>query len=188
MTTPATQTLREAAAAQLKGMKDAGVEADADVRWVWIKVGPIPFAYPNTRARKRLVQAHDLHHLLTGYGTDLIGEAELGAWELGTGLRDRSAVRYAIRIFGFMLPRFPGRLRTAFLRGRQCQNLLGRPLDEATLSRSVGELRRELGLERPATEPNQADRREFRRWSAKAVAIVWGPLLPIAAAVAWSLA
>jgi hypothetical protein len=87
-----------------------------------------------------------------------------------------------------MLPRFPGRLRTAFLRGRQCQNLLGRPLDEATLSRSVGELRRELGLERPATEPNQADRREFRRWSAKAVAIVWGPLLPIAAAVAWSLA
>jgi hypothetical protein len=164
------------------------VDADAEARWVWIKIGPIPFAYPNTKGRKRLVLAHDLHHLLTGYGADLIGEAELGAWELGTGIRDPSAVRYEIRVLGFMLPRSPGRLRTAFVRGRHCRNLLGRSLDDATLSRTVAELRRELGLDRPVPEATAEDRREWRRWALKAVAVVWGPLVPIAAIAWWWLA
>jgi hypothetical protein len=182
-----TQTLRDAAAAHLKDMKDAGVDADAEARWVWIKIGPIPFAYPNTKGRKRLVAAHDLHHLLTGYGTDLVGEAELGAWELGTGLRDRSAVRYAIRVFGFMLPRFPGRLRTAFVRGLRCQNLLGHQLDDATLARTVADLRGELGLDRPVSEATAEDLRAWRRWAATAITVVWGPLVPIAAIAWWWL-
>jgi hypothetical protein len=41
--------------------------------------------FPNTEGRKRAVPLHDLHHVLTGYGTDWIGEAEIGAWELGGG-------------------------------------------------------------------------------------------------------
>jgi len=184
MAIEATQTLREAAAAHLADMQDAGVDADADVRWVWIKIGPIPFAYPNTKGRKRLMAAHDLHHLLVGYETDLLGEAELGAWELGTGLPDRSAVRYAIRVFGFMLPRFPGRLRTAFVRGRHCRNLLGRPLDDAMFARTVADVRGELGLDRSVPEASPEDLREWRRWALKAIAVVWGPIVPIAA-IAW---
>jgi hypothetical protein len=187
MAIEAAQTLREAAAIQLKDIKDAGVDADADARWVWIKIGPIPFAYPNTKGRKRLVQAHDLHHLLTGYPTDLVGEAELGAWELGTGIRDRSAVRYEIRVLGFMLPRFPGRLRTAFVRGRHCKHLLGRNLDDATLARTVADLRRELGLDRPVPEATAEDLREWRCWAAKATAVVWGPIVPMAAIAWWWL-
>jgi hypothetical protein len=186
MELPATQTLREAAAAQLQDMKDAGVDADADARWVRIKIGPIPFAYPNTKGRQRAVLAHDLHHLLTGYGTDLTGEAELAAWELGSGLRDRSHVRYAIRVFGFGLPRFPSRLRAAFVRGRHCRNLLGR-LDEAMLVRTVAEVRRDLGVDRPAPEATREDLREWRRWAAKSVAVVWGPLIPMTAIVWWWL-
>ena len=184
MTIEATQTLREAAAIHLK---DAGLEAEADSRWVWIKLGPLPFVYPNTRGRKRVLLAHDLHHLLAGYKTDLVGEAETAAWEFGTGMRDRSAVRYAIRVFGFMLPRHAGRLRTAFVRGRYCQNLLGRPLDDAALARSVVDLRRELGLERPVPEASDADRREWRRLAVKAIALVWGPIVPIAVVAWWWL-
>lgn len=30
---------------------------------------------------------HDLHHVATGYGTTLVGEAEIGAWELASGCR-----------------------------------------------------------------------------------------------------
>jgi hypothetical protein len=182
----ATQTLREAAAAHLEEMRDAGVDADSGSRWVRIRIGPIPFAYPNTKARKRLVAAHDLHHLLTGYEADLVGEAELGAWELGTGVRDRSAVRYAIRVFGFMLPRAPARLRDAFVRGRHCRNLVGR-LDDALLSRTVADVRGELGLDRPIAEATPDDVREWRRWSAKAIAVVWGPLVPLAAFAWWWL-
>ena len=187
MATLATQTLREAAAIHLKDIKDAGVDGDADARWVWIKIGPIPFAYPNTKARKRLVQVHDLHHLLTGYPTDLVGEAELGAWEIGTGIRDRSAVRYEIRVLGFMLPRFPSRLRTAFVRGRHCENLIGRHLDDAMLARTVGDLRCELGLEGPMPDATAEDLREWRHWAAKAIAVVWGPIVPIAAIAWWWL-
>lgn len=187
MAIEATQTLREAAAIQLKDMNDGGVDADAGARWVRIKIGPIPFAYPNTKGRKRLVLAHDLHHLLAGYGTDLIGEAELGAWELGTGLRDRSAVRYAIRVFGFMLPRFSGRLRTAFVRGRHCRNLLGHRLDDAALSRTVADLRRELGLDRPVPAATPEDLRDWRRWAVKAIAVVWGPIVPMVAIAWWWL-
>src|SRR5438445_8760870 len=118
-----TQTLRDAAAIYLKDRKDAGVDAGADVRWVRMRIGPIPFAFPNTTGRKRLVLARDLHHLLAGYGTDLIGEAEMGAWELGTRLRNRSAIRYAIRGFGFMLPRLPAPRPSPVVRGRTRRNL-----------------------------------------------------------------
>lgn len=180
-----TRTLREAAAMHLQGEGLDG--ADADSRWVWIKLGPLPFAYPNTRGRKRLLLAHDLHHLLAGYRTDLVGEGETAAWELGTGIRDRSAVRYAIRVFGFMLPRQAGRLRAAFVRGRHCRNLLGHRLDDTALSRTVADLRRELGLDRPVPEATAEDRRAWRRWVIEAVAIVWGPLVPIAAVLWWWL-
>ncbi len=185
MAIEATQTLREAAALHLK---DEGLDTAApDARWVWIRIGPIPFAYPNTKGRKRIVLAHDLHHLLTGYGTDLIGEAELGAWELGTGIRDRSAVRYEIRVLGFMLPRFPRRLRTAFVRGRHCRNLLGYRLDDVALSRTVADLRDELGLTQPVPDAIDEDLREWRRWAAKAIAVVWGPIVPIVAIAWWWL-
>ena len=40
---------------------------------------------PNTEGRRRAVRIHDLHHVVTGYQTDLRGEAEIGAWELASG-------------------------------------------------------------------------------------------------------
>jgi hypothetical protein len=176
-------TLREAADRHLA---DVGLAADGGEsdRWVKLKIGPIPFAYPNTKGRKKLILAHDLHHLLADYRTDLAGEAEMGAWELGSGMEDRTGVRLALRVVGFGLVRHPGRVFRAFVRGRHCRNLVGRPLDAATLDRSVAELRAELGLASPIPPASDADRRAFRRCAAKAVAIVWGPLLPMAG-IAW---
>ena len=48
-------------------------------RWVRFKIGPLPVAIPNTASRKRAVRLHDLHHVATGYDTDLRGEAEIEA-------------------------------------------------------------------------------------------------------------
>lgn len=106
MTIQATSKLREAAAQHLSDERLAP-DAGADDRWVKTKIGPIPFAYPNTKGRKKLVQAHDLHHLLAGYHTDIVGEGEMRAWELGSGMNDRTGVRLAIRVFGFALLRSP---------------------------------------------------------------------------------
>jgi hypothetical protein len=164
-----------------------GLEPGTDdaARWVRIKIGPIPFAYPNTKGRRKILRAHDLHHLLAGYSTDLVGEAEMAAWELGSGLEDRSGVRLAIRVFGFVVPRYPSRLLRAFVRGRGCTNLLGTTLDDAMLDRSVADVRAELGLDRAIAKATAADRRAFRVWAAKAVAIVWGPLVPMGLLAWW---
>jgi len=186
MSAEAGLSLREAAGV-VSDVLDPGGTAMSE-KWVTAKIGPIPFAYPNTQGRKRLLAFHDLHHALLDYDTSLAGEAELAAWELGTGLENKTAIRYALRVFGFMLPLRWGRLFRAFVRGRHCRNLLDHGLDDATLERSVGEMRRELGLESPVPEPSEADRREWRVWAAKGIAVVWGPLLPLGLLLWWWLA
>ncbi len=147
-----------------------------------IRFGPIPFAFPNTRDRKRFVPFHDLHHVLTGYATDLAGEAEIGAWELASGcLASRAATVLNLQVMGFVLPRHWGRVYRAFLRGRHSQNFYqaGRRCDDALLKRTIGEARRELGLDRVQPAPTPLDRRAFARWAALALVAVWGPLLPL---------
>jgi hypothetical protein len=161
---------------------DGGYEA----RWVRAPIGPIPFAFPNTAGRRRVAPAHDLHHVLTGYTTDLTGEGELGAFEIGAGVRDRTAQGLELRVLGFALAFAPRRLFRAFVRGRGSGHLLERPCtDDAFLSRSVGSLRAELGLDRAMPAATAADRRAFAGWALLAAAIVWGPLLPLAALAWW---
>src|SRR5438105_12978537 len=41
----------------------------------------VTFSVPNTRAHARAIMLHDLHHVVTGYGTDLTGEGEVSAFE-----------------------------------------------------------------------------------------------------------
>ena len=180
-------TLREARARYFaaNGLRTDGGYHE---RWVRLTIGPIPFAFPNSAGRRRVLPAHDLHHVVTGYATDIAGEGELAAWEIGAGVRDRSAIRLELRVLGFALARWPGRMWRAFLRGRRCQNLLGAPCEDASfLARSVASARRELGLDAPLAAPARADRLAFARWAALAVAIVWGPLVPLAAFFWWWL-
>ncbi|MEO7110173.1 MAG: hypothetical protein ABI183_07045 [Polyangiaceae bacterium] len=47
--------------------------------------GPLSFRVPNPQARQRAVPLHDIHHVVTGFGTDVIGEGEQGIWELRAG-------------------------------------------------------------------------------------------------------
>ena len=50
-----------------------------------VKVGPIPLIIPNVQGRVDALRFHDLHHVLTGYRTDLRGEFEVACFELGAG-------------------------------------------------------------------------------------------------------
>jgi hypothetical protein len=45
------------------------------------------FSVPNTPRHRWAIMLHDLHHVATGFGTDLTGEGEISAWELRRGLR-----------------------------------------------------------------------------------------------------
>ncbi|HEX8433487.1 Coq4 family protein [Archangium sp.] len=82
---------------------------------------------------KRYRETHDLLHVLTGYGTDVVGEMELQAYALGN-LGIHTAV--LILLFGTferLKERQPGvgmseylrRLRAAYHRGRASQQFLG---------------------------------------------------------------
>jgi hypothetical protein len=114
-------TLREGRDAYLIA---EGLPGDGGYRddWVKFKVAGIPVVFPNSASRKRDAPIHDLHHVLTGYRTDRIGEAEVGAWEIASGCRG-AALHLGFRVFGFLLPFLPRRLYRAFVRGRNSRNL-----------------------------------------------------------------
>jgi hypothetical protein len=112
-----------------------------------VKLLGIPLKFPSTPARKRALPLHDLHHILTGYGTDWIGEAEIGAWELRAGCN--SLVLYWLNGSGVLIGIFisPVRVWRAFLAARGQRTLYRDSASYASLLQMrVGELRRRLGI------------------------------------------
>jgi ubiquinone biosynthesis protein Coq4 len=147
VTYPDTDRLADARA---RYFTDNGFPSDGgySARWVRIALGPVPVYIYNSASRVRAVRLHDLHHVLTEYDTTLIGEAEIGAWELASGCKDYVAawgLNLGAVLIGLCLS--PRRVMAAFARGRRSDNLYGRSYDDALLQRSVGSLRRELSLE-----------------------------------------
>lgn len=115
--------------------------------WVDFKLGTIPFPFPNTPGRVRAVRFHDLHHVLTGYSTDLQGEIEIAAWEIGAGCKSfLAAWQLNLSSMGFALFYSPLRSFRAFVRGRRSHSLYGLEL-EPLLQRRVGEVADELGVD-----------------------------------------
>ena len=157
-------------------------------KWVKVQLGPLPLAFPNSAARVRAVKYHDLHHVVTGYATHVVGEAEIGAWEIGSGCAGFVAAwilnLYAM-VLGF-LSGHPGAVWHAFLRGRRTRNLYRVDYDDALLDASLAEMRAQLGLDpqlalAPAT---LAERAGFAAWSAIAIALglattalLWAPVI-----------
>lgn len=105
--------------------KDNGFAPDGgyNASWVELKLGPIPLPFPNSPARKRAVPFHDLHHLVTGYGTDWVGEAEISAWEVGAGCGPM-LVAWQLNLSMMLVGTFiaPRRTFAAFSRGRRSRS------------------------------------------------------------------
>ncbi len=118
-------------------------------RWVVLRAFGWPVcAFPNTRQRVRSVRIHDVHHVLTGYATSWRGEGEIGAWELASGCRDHWAawgLNVSATLIGLLIA--PRRMLRAFRRGRTSRNLYELEWDDGILDRTVGKLRRQLGLD-----------------------------------------
>ena len=155
--------------------------SDATYRdaWVKLKVGPIPVVFPNTASRKRAIPLHDLHHVATDYTTSLIGEAEIGAWEIGGSCTTYWAawvLNASAFAYGIVLA--PRRVYRAFVRGRHSRNLYRQGWDDSLLDISVEELRGRLGIdERPRI--TWRDRAAFAAW----VALISAPALAVVAAL-----
>jgi hypothetical protein len=153
-------------------------------KWARFKLGPLPVWIPNTAARKRALPLHDLHHVATEYATTYRGEAEIAAWELAGGCGDYHAARGLNTVaFGIGLLIAPRATYRAFMRGRRSRTLYTGVDPNELLDLSVGELRRELGLDGDLDAPTVRDTLWFAAWCAIVVALV---ALPVAvAATIW---
>ena len=157
-------TLRDARA-QYFAINDFGW-GGYDDKWVKVEYGLLRFYFPNTKGRVKVVKYHDLHHILTGYGTSLSGETEIGAWEVATGCtRNLAAWLLNLSGFGWGLVVNPKRVYKAFIRGRQSANLYHLPFNDELLSATVGHLRQQLNLDEPLRPASLADNSAFIFWS-----------------------
>lgn len=92
---------------------------------------------------------HDLHHVVTGYGTGLIGEAEISAYELRGGCGSIMIFILCIGAIVFGMFVAPRRIWKAWRQSGGTSNLYHTTIPyEALLEMSVGDLRQQLGLPR----------------------------------------
>lgn len=155
-------------------------------RWVHLKLGPIPFAIPNTKARRDAVRFHDLHHALTGYDTDWAGEFEISAWEIATGCADKSFA-WIINLQGLAAGTisWPRRTFRAFVRGLRSRNLYRERFDDALLSASLLDTRERLGLHRDGRDATSLETARFVLWAVIGWASTLGPLVLLVWALVW---
>jgi len=90
---------------------------------------------------------HDVHHVLTGYETNIRGESELAAWELSSGGCHLNIVFWIDRVSFFIigLLTYPAATLRALQRGSNCYNLYSRQMD-VVLDSEVEDIRNELNL------------------------------------------
>lgn len=128
--------------------------AEYTAKTVTLFAGPLSFRVPNPPARQRVVPLHDIHHVVTGYGTDVIGEGEQGIWELRAGCPGLVPIFLnALAATGafFLSPR---RVIRAFLSAKGAETLYPRGMgslrsgsrisEESAKLMTVRELRRHL--------------------------------------------
>jgi hypothetical protein len=178
---PDSQTLLEARGEYFRA-NGFGADGGYGDAWVDFKLGPVPFPFPNTHGRRRALAYHDLHHILTGYRTDFVGELEISAWEIGSGCGDFWAA-WALDVSGLAGGAFlaPRRTFRAFVRGRASQNLYGESVEDL-LGTSVADARRATGTDQPAPAAQLGDRVRFAGYVALG-ALVGTTLLAVACAL-----
>jgi hypothetical protein len=150
------QTMREARARYFE-VNRFGEDGNYGDAWVDFKLGPLPLPFPNTPGRVRAVRYHELHHVLTGYDTDIIGEFEISAWEIAAGCKGYVAA-WQLNLGGMFAGLWvaPRRTVRAFMRGRSSETLYDQPL-EALLDATVGATRASMGIDRPPRRMGTVD-------------------------------
>ncbi len=159
-------------------------------RWIKVKVWRIPIWLPNTAGRVAAVKLHDLHHVLTEYPTTWRGEAEISAWEVGSGGLRRFWAGWWLDLMNVAqgLIVNPSGVYRGFMRGRRTSNLFGTEYNDELLHGPVGEYRHRLKLEKPASQPSAADHLMFTFWVAVSILIYLvsvGPLILIPILIAY---
>ena len=122
-----------------------------DAPSVLVSVLGLNVRVPNPPSRKISIRFHDLHHVATGFGTDLVGEAEISAWEVRRGIRVFPGVYVKCIVFSLaFLGLFycPRRTLRAWRLGKRSKPLITTSPERYAelLEMSIGELRELYGV------------------------------------------
>jgi hypothetical protein len=160
-----------------------GEDGGYSAKWVTLfKLGPLALGFPNTPARVRAVRLHDLHHLATGYDTDIVGEAEIAAWELGSDCsRFPAATVLNTLALALGVLREPERMRRAYARGCNSLNLYTAEYSDELLRQRLGDLRERLCVDAALEAPFTPEQRK-RYAKQVAVSLLAGTLVILLAA------
>lgn len=159
-----------------------GADGGDSLEWVPLKVFGMTLKIPNTDGRRRAVRIHDLHHVVTGYQTDLAGESEIGAWELASNcLRFPAATVLNLFALGIGLVIAPPRVIRAWARGRHTHNLYREDGVDHLLPRTVADMQRDLGLDKAAPRVRVRDALAVIGLALPMLAIMAAPLLVVLA-------
>jgi hypothetical protein len=142
----ATLAVREARDLYLK--ENGFTVASYDDKWTEANVLGIKFRVPNTKHHRWGLMLHDLHHVATGFGTNLTGEGEVSAWELSRGFGSLGLYVGSIVVSGVGVGMLaaPRRTYRAYREGNGSL-FLDPTLDyDQLLDMTVGELRAQLML------------------------------------------
>jgi hypothetical protein len=134
------QTVGEALSAFRRAQ---GLREDEHLRKVWVmRAGDCILALPNFRWRRRAIDAHDVHHLLTGYSCTVPGELDIAAWEFGAGRYPHwgATLFCGPLVLAGLLCRRRETL-AAFRRGRRSRSLYGPDILPRLLDMNVEEAR-----------------------------------------------
>src|SRR5262249_19301990 len=131
-----------------------------------VKYGSIPFVSYNSKARVSAARIHDIHHVLTGYGTPLKGETEIGAWGISSGCgKYWAAWLLNLVSFSIGIVFWSRAVWMAFVRGRHSRSLYTAGADEKLLNANLSQLRDTLGLA-TTKAATQSDQVAFVAWGA----------------------
>ena len=106
--------------------EQSGFEVETGKRpaFVDVFVGCLLIPLPNIETRRKYINYHDLHHVITGFNASQVGEGEVSAWELGTGSLLHPVLMFMNLIaISTALAVSPVRVFKAYLLGCKSRNL-----------------------------------------------------------------
>jgi hypothetical protein len=120
-----------------------GLDQDEHLAPVWaVKAGCVSVWLPHFGWRRRAIDAHDIHHLITGYPCTVGGELRIAAWEFGAGRYPHwGATLFCLPLVVAGLIFMPRATVAAFRRGRASRSLYAAETLERLLGLSLAEAR-----------------------------------------------
>lgn len=102
-----------------------GLDQDEHLATVWVvQAGCVCALLPNFAWRRRAIDAHDIHHLITGYPCTVAGELCIAAWEFGAGRYPHwGATLFCLPLVILGLLCMPRAICAAFRRGLASRSL-----------------------------------------------------------------